>query len=185
MTLLASTDRVVADDIARARRGDQVLGALAAHLVRHGYEDNPSAIAEACRALEHTCGMEREAAEAALRQAVTRIADQADISSKQQDELPSGATGFERLRSTHGDPCLHAVPPCYCCCGVRFFRFDAPWSTWTCAVCHPPVLRADRFLWHEHGSRTEPSSAAVALQEGADGDRGLASAIRREGATPS
>jgi hypothetical protein len=39
------------------------------------------------------------------------------------------------------------MPPCHCCHRRTWFRFDAPWSPWTCATCHPPVVAPERLLW--------------------------------------
>jgi hypothetical protein len=49
-------------------------------------------------------------------------------------------------------------PPttCLSCRGQTFFRFDAPWSSWACAVCHPPVLPPERFLWSGAPPPTPP-----------------------------
>ncbi|MBK9387276.1 MAG: hypothetical protein IPN34_20870 [Planctomycetes bacterium] len=73
---------------------------------------------------------------------------------KQRKHIDDVAHASNRLAGSKRAEALDISEPsssppasCHSCRGQRFFRLDAQWSTWTCAVCHPPVLPTERFVW--------------------------------------
>jgi hypothetical protein len=73
---------------------------------------------------------------------------------KQRKHIDDVAHASKRLAGSKRAEALDISEPsssppasCHSCRGQRFFRLDAQWSTWTCAVCHPPVLPTERFVW--------------------------------------
>ncbi|MBK9387376.1 MAG: hypothetical protein IPN34_21385 [Planctomycetes bacterium] len=72
---------------------------------------------------------------------------------KQRKHIDDVAHASKRLAGSKRAEALDISEPsssppasCHSCRGQRFFRLDAQWSTWTCAVCHPPVLPTERFV---------------------------------------